>query len=41
MNKFGLALGVLTGIAGMMVFTRYKAAKKTAEEIQEYEQLDN
>ena len=40
MNKFGLMFGLLSGIAGSMVFTRYIAAKKSAD-IRKYEEMDS
>ena len=40
MNKFGIGLIVLTGVAGVMVYKRYKAARDAAKELEMYEELD-
>ena len=40
MNKFSIGLIVLTGIAGAMVYKRYKAARDAARELEMYEDLD-
>lgn len=41
MNKIGLVLGILTGFTGVVVYTRYRAAKNAAKELREYERLDD
>ena len=40
MNKFGVGLIVLTGVAGAIVYKRYKAARDAAREIEMYEEMD-
>ena len=40
MNKFGIGLIILGGIAGGMVYKRYLDAKEAARELREYEELD-
>ena len=40
MNKFSIGLIVLTGVAGVMVYKRYKAARDAARELYMYEELD-
>ena len=41
MNKISILLGFMTGFAGMMVFGKYKAAKRASRELEEYECLDS
>lgn len=40
MNKFSIGLIVLTGVAGVMVYKRYKAARDAARELEMYEEMD-
>lgn len=40
MNKFSVGLVVLTGVAGVIVYKRYKAARDAARELQMYEDMD-
>lgn len=40
MNKFGLLLGFLAGVAGVITMNRYIAAKIAAKELREYEEWD-
>ena len=40
MNKFSVGLVVLAGVAGVMVYKRYKAARDAARELQMYEDMD-
>ena len=40
MNKFSVSLVVLAGVAGVMVYKRYKAARDAEKELQMYEELD-
>lgn len=40
MNKFSIGLCVLAGVAGVMVYKRYKAARDAEKELQTNEYLD-
>ena len=40
MNKFGIGLAILAGVAGAMVYKRYKAARDAVREVQMYEEMD-
>ena len=40
MNKFSISLCVLAGVAGVVIYKRYRAARDAANELELYEELD-
>lgn len=40
MNKFSIGLCVLAGVAGVVIYNRYRAARYAAKELELYDELD-